>query len=271
MNTNESKTGDILIVDDTPDNLRFLSELLTKAGYTVRKVTQGKMGIEAALLKPPDLILLDIRMPDMDGYRVCDRLKSSDRTRQIPVIFLSALDEEAEKVMAFHAGGVDYILKPFQVVEVLARIETHLRMSRLQQQLQQKNAQLEQEIAQRNSAEAALQTLNQGFEAQIQERTTQLQLENQQLREQQTKLQQALTLKLQQINTVVQQCRSPILATTSAIESLRQEELEQEVDRHLQTLTTSTTSIDQLLRELLILTEADSLFRNRESDANLNS
>lgn len=143
-----NKTGDILIVDDTPDNLRFLSDLLTKAGYMVRRVLSGELGLEAAQLEPPDLILLDIRMPGLDGYKVCDRLKSIKHTAQIPVIFLSAMNEELDKVMAFEAGGVDYITKPFQAVEVLARIETHLQLSRLRQTLEQQNAQLQQEISQ---------------------------------------------------------------------------------------------------------------------------
>jgi DNA-binding response OmpR family regulator len=143
-----NKTGDILIVDDTPDNLRFLSDLLTKAGYMVRRVLSGELGLEAAQLEPPDLILLDIRMPGLDGYKVCDRLKSIQHTAQIPVIFLSAMNEELDKVMAFEAGGVDYITKPFQAVEVLARIETHLQLSRLRQTLERQNAQLQQEISQ---------------------------------------------------------------------------------------------------------------------------
>ncbi len=192
VNKLQRTTGDILIVDDTPDNLRLLSDLLTKAGYTVRRVINGELGLEAAQLDPPDLILLDIRMPGLNGYKVCDQLKSSDRTAQIPVIFLSAMDEELDKVMAFEAGGVDYITKPFQVVEVLARIETHLQVSRLRQMLQQQNVQLQQEITQRTSAEIAFETLNQGLESQVQERTIDLQAQNQQLLQQKTELQQQL-------------------------------------------------------------------------------
>jgi len=221
--------GDILIIDDVPDNLRFLSELLTKAGYTVRKVTNGEMGIESAVLEPPDLILLDIKMPGISGYQVCDRLKNSDRTHQIPIIFLSALDEEAEKVMAFQAGGVDYILKPFQVVEVLARIETHLRISRLQQQLQQKNSQLEREAEQRNTAESALKLMNQNLEMQIQNRISEFQKENQKLLSLQTELQKILIreqqqnrLKSQWVDTIVQTFHSPLLEITSVVEQIQE-------------------------------------------------
>lgn len=231
MNSNKTKPalGDILIIDDVPDNLRFLSELLIKAGYTVRKVTNGEMGIESAVLEPPDLILLDIKMPGISGYQVCDRLKSSDRTHQIPIIFLSALDEEAEKVMAFQAGGVDYILKPFQVVEVLARIETHLRISRLQQQLQQKNAQLEQEAEQRNTAESALKLLNQNLETQVQNRISEFQKENQKLVSLQTELQKILIreqqqnrLKSQWIDIIIQNFHSPLAEITSIIKQLQE-------------------------------------------------
>jgi signal transduction histidine kinase len=266
MNAIATKTafGDILLIDDTPDNLRFLSDLLAKAGYSVRKVISGEMGIESALLEPPDLVLLDVKMPGLNGYEVCARLKASDRTAHIPVIFLSGLDEEAEKVVAFQSGGVDYILKPFQMVEVLARIETHLRISRLQQQLQQKNAQLEQEIEQRNSAETALQILNQGLEARIQERTASLQHENQQLLSLQTELQQALRqeqrcsqLKSQWVDAIAQRFRTPIAANTSAIELLKQERNRlQEFDRYICLLDTNTQAMSQSLQDILMLDTA---------------
>lgn len=266
-NAEKPVTSSILIIDDTPDNLRFLSELLTKAGYAVRKVINGELGVESALLEPPDLILLDIKMPLMNGYEVCARLKSNERTAQIPVIFLSGLDEEVEKVMAFHAGGVDYILKPFDVVEVLARIETHLRISRLQQQLQQKNAQLEQEIEHRSSAETALKILNQGLEARIQERTTDLRARNEQLIDLQTELQNALSqekrrseLKSRWIKTIVEQYRTPIAVTQSAIELLKQEKTKQisEVDRYIQMIDDSAQVMNQSLQDILLLTDGES-------------
>lgn len=269
MSSNEAKSGDILIIDDTPDNLRFLSDLLTKSGYTVRKVINGELGIESALIEPPDLILLDIKMPGMNGYEVCDRLKARERTCHIPVIFLSASDEEAEKVMAFHAGGVDYILKPFQVVEVLARIETHLRISRLQQQLQLKNTQLEQEMAQRNSAESALKILNQGLEVRIQQRTANLEAENKQLLSLQIELQKALTqeqrrseLKSQWIHTIAQKFRTPIAVATSAIELLKQEKYsrsrEPERNNYIGMIEESTKLMNQALQDVLLLIDADS-------------
>ena len=129
--------GDLLIVDDTPANLRLLSQLLTGCGYRVRAVLNGMRALAAAQAAPPDLILLDIMMPEMDGHEVCRRLKADERTRDIPILFISALNETEEKVQGFAAGGVDYITKPFQSEEVLARVQTHLKLRNLQKRLRQ--------------------------------------------------------------------------------------------------------------------------------------
>jgi len=134
--------GDILIVDDTPDNLRLLSQMLAERGYKVRAVLDGEHALAAARAVPPDLVLLDIRMPGMDGYEVCRRLKADPRTQDIPVLFISALGETQDKVKALALGGVDYITKPFQLAEVLARVETHLTLHNLRRQLQATNAEL---------------------------------------------------------------------------------------------------------------------------------
>ncbi|MBH8561764.1 response regulator [Nostoc sp. CENA67] len=145
--------ADILVIDDTPENLNLLSAMLTEQGYKVRSVTKGSTGLRGANAVPPDLILLDVNMPEMNGYEVCQHLKASDRTRDIPVIFISALDDVLDKVKAFAVGGVDYITKPFQLEEVLARIENHLTIWKLQQQLQAQNERLQQEIRDRAKAE----------------------------------------------------------------------------------------------------------------------
>jgi diguanylate cyclase (GGDEF)-like protein len=162
MDTYQSQThrGSILIVDDTPDNLRLLSNLLTKRGYDVRATVSGQMAITVVKAAPPELMLLDICMPQMNGYEVCRHLKSDPITQDIPIIFISALDELANKVEAFEVGGVDYITKPFQVAEVVARVNTHLTLRRLQQQLQEQNLRLQQEVCERMNAEAALQAAN---------------------------------------------------------------------------------------------------------------
>jgi len=138
--------SDILIVDDTPANLRLLSQMLTERGYKVRAVLSGPQALMAAQAAPPDLILLDIRMPEMDGYEVCQRLKTGEQTRDIPVLFISALSETEDKIKAFTVGGVDYITKPFQFEEVLARVQTHLALRNLHRQLQAANAELARQI-----------------------------------------------------------------------------------------------------------------------------
>jgi signal transduction histidine kinase len=157
MTTNyaEENKGNILIVDDTPENLQVLSATLCDRGYKVRGVINGKMAIRAAKYGSPDLILLDIKMPEMNGYDVCGQLKSEPQTSEIPVIFISALDEVLDKVKAFQIGGVDYITKPFQVEEVLARVEHQLTIKRLQKELIARNTQLQQEIVERKKAEEA--------------------------------------------------------------------------------------------------------------------
>ena len=158
MSTRHSNTskGNILIVDDTPENLRLLSNALMERGYKVRSVINGAMALMGAKAAPPDLILLDINMPQMNGYQVCEALKADEKTCDIPVIFISALDEVVDKVKAFALGGRDYITKPFQLEEVLARIENQLTIRHLQKQLQQQNQQLKQEIRDRHKAEQAL-------------------------------------------------------------------------------------------------------------------
>ncbi len=137
-----SSRGEILIVDDTPDNLRLLSAILRNQGFEVRKALNGKRAIASIQAVPPDLVLLDIRMPEMNGYEVCEYLKADPVTEDIPVIFISALDDTLDKINAFAVGGVDYITKPFQEAEVLARIENQLRLRQLQQQLLQQNEEL---------------------------------------------------------------------------------------------------------------------------------
>jgi signal transduction histidine kinase len=134
--------GDILIVDDTPTNLQVLARLLKNDGYKVRPLPSGELGLRAAMSSPPDLVLLDINMPGMDGYEVCTKLRQDPRLADIPVIYISALSEPLDKVRAFNAGGVDYVTKPFQIEEVRARVRTHLRLHRLQLALVKQNRQL---------------------------------------------------------------------------------------------------------------------------------
>ncbi|MFN6476200.1 response regulator [Nostoc sp. DedQUE07] len=143
--TNHQKRN-ILVVDDTPDNLRLLSAMLTAQGFEVRKALNGKMALTACQMVLPDVILLDINMPGMDGYQVCQQLKADDKTSEVPVIFISALDDVVDKVKAFDVGGVDYIAKPFHGAEVVLRIENQINLRLLQVKLQEQNFLLQQAL-----------------------------------------------------------------------------------------------------------------------------
>jgi putative nucleotidyltransferase with HDIG domain/PAS domain S-box-containing protein len=155
--------GEILVVDDTPANLKLLMELLIAEGYKVRPATDGEQALESVAMRMPELILLDIKMPGIDGYEVCQRLKQNKDTRDIPVIFISALDALDDRVKGFELGGVDYITKPFQREEVLIRARTHLQLYRMQVNL----------------------------EALVQTRTSELQKANEELHKSQTSLEDA--------------------------------------------------------------------------------
>ena len=136
----------ILIVDDMPENIRLLAGILSDKGFRIRAASGGRQALITIEKEAPDLILLDIMMPGLDGYEVCRALKEDEATRDIPVIFISALDEIGNKVEAFSSGGVDYICKPFQAEEVLARVSTHLRLRKVQKLLQEKNERLQQAL-----------------------------------------------------------------------------------------------------------------------------
>lgn len=143
--------GEILVVDDEPANLKLLTALLTRQGYEVRATTNGAHALDSVVAKAPDVILLDVRMPEMDGYEVCWRLKADPRTRPIPVIFISALGDSADMVRGLGLGGADYIAKPFEPLEVLARIKTHVELRRTQLRLEQAHAELERRVEARTA------------------------------------------------------------------------------------------------------------------------
>jgi PAS domain S-box-containing protein len=171
----------ILIVDDTPANLQLLAVMLSEQGYKVRMAQDGTMALLSVESSLPDLILLDIMMPEINGYEVCSKLKASSLTKDIPIIFISALSEVFDKVKAFEVGGVDYITKPFQAQEVLARVEHQLQIRRLSQQLLERNAQLEtanlalkDEIQERQQVEELLRSTLEFLEGKVQERTAEL-------------------------------------------------------------------------------------------------
>ena len=180
----------IMVVDDAPENLQMLELILKQEGYSVRPASDGSFALQSVQSALPDLILLDIMMPDIDGYEVCRRLKADERTRHIPVIFLSAMREQSHKVKAFQVGGIDYVTKPFQTEEVLARVKTHLSLQRMKEQLEKQNAdllesnaQLGREIAERRRAEDELQLSHDELEDRVARRTAQLAEANSALRE----------------------------------------------------------------------------------------
>ncbi|MFB2968362.1 response regulator [Aerosakkonema sp. BLCC-F183] len=152
----EPYVENILVVDDTRDNLRLLSAMLTEKGYVVRKALNGQMALTACLTVLPDLILLDVMMPGMDGYEVCQKLKENEKTRDIPVIFISALNDVLDKVKAFDVGATDYITKPFQEAEVLSRVGNQLKLRSLQIKVQEKNFLLEKTLGELKNAEVQL-------------------------------------------------------------------------------------------------------------------
>jgi DNA-binding response OmpR family regulator len=148
----------ILVVDDNSNNLRAIEHFLKEAGFSTLTAAKGELALKRAQYSPPDLILLDVKMPGIDGFETCRRLKADETTRGIPVIFMTALTSVEDKMKGFEAGGVDYITKPIQTEEMLARISTHLNIRDLQQQLQQQNKALRHEIAERKKTEEALRS-----------------------------------------------------------------------------------------------------------------
>jgi two-component system, sensor histidine kinase and response regulator len=187
----EESQANILVVDDMAANLRLLTRLLSDSGYEVRSAPNGNLALKTMEQgKLPDLILLDIMMPGIDGYEVCRRLKDSERTRHIPVIFISALNDTTDKIKAFQLGGVDYLAKPFEPEEVLARVKTHLTLSQMQKCVESQNVHLQQEMAERQRFAEALKTAHDELELHVQRRTQELEEANKKLHQLVTQLEQ---------------------------------------------------------------------------------
>ncbi|HTZ50478.1 MAG TPA: response regulator [Spirochaetia bacterium] len=161
------KPPSILIVDDTPDNLDLLGGLLRQWGYKARPAPSGRLALQAARREPPDLVLLDVNMPEMSGYEVCAQLKADETLKAIPVIFISALAETTDKVKGFSSGAVDYLAKPFEAEEVRVRVETHLELRRLRLELEQRNSSLEDLVAQKVSEISEAQAREREHEQQL--------------------------------------------------------------------------------------------------------
>ena len=166
LNTSANK-GINLLVDDTPSDVRQLSDFLTGRGFDVRFASSGRAAIQAAGDDPPDMVLLDVMMPELDGYEVCERLKANKDLKSIPVLFIGVLDEPMDKTKGFDVGGADHITKPFEFVEVLARVETHLNSARMKVQLELATRELD-------AARKASEQLHGDLERQVRQRTTEL-------------------------------------------------------------------------------------------------
>ena len=180
----------ILIVDDNPNNLAVLFDFLTESGFKVLVARTGESAIKKAEYSLPDLILLDVLMPGIDGFETCRLLKAGDLTKEIPVIFMTALNETEDKVKGFSLGAVDYVTKPIQNAEVLARAKAHLSIRKLTQKLQDQNAQMQQEIVDRQQAQINLEQLAAELEKRVESRTVELSQTNQQLKEEVNQRQQ---------------------------------------------------------------------------------
>lgn len=176
------KSKGILVVDDSEESLRVLVSIIEEQGFEARPVTTGSLALKSARLFAPDLIMLDIGLPDMDGYEVCAELKSEERTRDIPILFISGLHATEDKVRALASGGVDYITKPFQIDEIKARIKTHLALRDMQKELLLQNVRLQQEIAQRKRAQQELVLAHDALEQKVLDRTAELSEVNKTLR-----------------------------------------------------------------------------------------
>jgi diguanylate cyclase (GGDEF)-like protein len=163
MTTKEKsfKPGNILVVEDCPNNIELLTVILTLQGYKVEQANQGNLALGSAMARPPDIILLDLSQPEMDSFAVCQQLKADPHTQDIPIIFISAANEAESKIKAFECGASDYITKPFQIEEVIARINNQLQISRFKIELKAKNAHLERELLKRQLAAKKLLNLNQ--------------------------------------------------------------------------------------------------------------
>ncbi len=211
----------ILTVDDQPANLRLLMECLERRGLHVVVALSGQEGIERAEFVRPDLILLDVQMQGLDGFETCRRLKSNPATRDIPVIFMTAASDPRDKVNGFAAGGVDYVTKPIDETEVLARIDTHIALNRLQRQLEQQNAQLQREVFVREEAQAALQRSNVELEQLAIERAVRVKAEGETagLRRLLEERDQMLAEREELLNLLAHEVRQPLNNASAALES----------------------------------------------------
>jgi len=253
-------TASILVVDDTPDNLRMLMGVLAQHGYEVRLAHSGDLALRSVQAILPDLILLDIKMPDLDGYQVCEQLKADDYTRDIPVIFLSALDEAIDKVKGFGLGAVDYITKPCQAEEVIARVETHLSLRNLHKQLEEQNTRLQQEIAERKKVEAALQKAHDELEMRVEQRTAELAKAKEEALEAKETAEVANLAKSNFLRSISHELRTPlngILGFSQILEAQSFGPLNEKQARYVERVIESGQHLLSLIEDVLDLSQID--------------
>jgi signal transduction histidine kinase len=237
----------LLLIDDRPDNIKSLMDFLTKSGFKVLIAKDGQDGIKTAEIGNPDLILLDVIMPDMNGFEVCKILKSQDNTKHIPIIFLTVRTELFDIVAGFEMGAADYITKPLQYEEVLARVTTHLKLHQLQQQLEQQNQELTGEINRRRQAEVALQQ----EQNTLRQRTAELHKMNQELA-------YMTKLKDEFLANISHELRSPLHAILTVTESFLDQvygTINAKQHKFLRLLENSAQHLLELINEILDLSQ----------------
>jgi signal transduction histidine kinase len=242
----------IMVVDDQPANLKLLEDILKVEGYHIRSFPRGRMALAAATNNPPDLFLLDINMPEMNGYEVCGRLKSDPELSPLPVIFLSALNATEDKVKAFEAGGADYITKPFQIEEVQARVQTHLKMRHLQQELKLHNDSLEQTVEQRTSElKLAAERMKSMYEESLRAQDASRQQEQRLAREKVKIAESSNAAKSEFLANMSHELRTPLNGIVGITELALKTELTVEQKEYLDIIKRSADSLLNVVDEIL--------------------
>lgn len=256
--THDRKETNILIVDDEPANIKVLMSVLTEEGYEVRVALGGRLAISSTRKRVPDLILLDVRMQDMDGFEVCQRLKADKRVASVPIIFISALGETQDIVQGLRLGGADFITKPFRMDEVLARVETHLSIQALQRRLKKSNEQLQTEIEERRKVENNLQHLNAQLEQRVAERTTRLHNQTIDLMKAKEAAEAATIAKSKFLSNLSHELRTPLNPILGYAQILKtNKNLTDEQKEQLQIICDSGMHLTSLISDMLELVRID--------------
>ncbi|MGD9369498.1 MAG: response regulator [Desulfobacteraceae bacterium] len=249
--TPDKGKANILIVDDKHSNIKVLMGVLEKHGYEVRTALDGRQAVASAVKRVPDLILLDVRMPEMDGFEACRQLKADERTRLAPIIFLSALGQTGDIVQGLNLGGADYIVKPFRIEEVLARVETHLSIQALQKQLQC-------EIQERKRAEKALQQLNAQLEQRVSERTARLYAQTMELSKAKEAAEAASIAKGKFLSKMGHEMRTPLNPIMGYTQILKRQNNLTDIQKgQLQIVVDSCKHLTALISDILELVRID--------------